>query len=634
MAFRVAFQVIGFGPGSQVRSLGRGIGLAALVGVVAGIGAVAFSVVSLLVVQFALEALAGYEQAGPAYQTELPLMDEGEAALVQGLVPWMLVVLPTLGGLVSGILVAKLAPEARGPGTDAAIRAYHHRRGLIEPRVPLVKLVASSITLGTGGSGGREGPIAQIGAGLGSYVATKLGLSDSERRILMAAGLGAGVGAIFHAPLAGAIFAIEVLYRDPDFEAEALIPAFIATAIAYSTFSLAFGLGGFHPLFSVGIDLEQAQPLHLIPPLAVLAVVMSLASLLFVRVLYGVEDAFGRLPLPMWSKPAIGGLLTGVVALVIFYGMAGMGDAAQHNSLSVLSYGYGFLQQVLTGNLPTGLGAALTLLLVVGLGKIVTTSMTVGSGGSAGVFGPSMVVGASLGAVVGLLFHAFMPGMVSSSDVVIFAILGMASFFAAAANTPVSTLIMVSEITNSYALLLPSMWVCALAYLTSRGWTLYREQVRNRLESPAHRGDFIIDILKGMTIREVVGPQHRKFVTVTLGMPLTELSRLITSTMQTSFPVLDDEGRYYGLFSLNDIRQYLYESELGPLATAQDLAGTDVEPLTMEMDLSDAIGRFASGRFDELPVVGDFGDRTVEAMLRRQDVITVYDKRLLEMRTA
>ena len=635
MSVRTIARAVGFGSESHIRTLGRGILLAAMVGVISGVAAIAFSILSTLVLHYGLENLAGYAQAGPANEISPLAMTATHEAEgdTRNLVPWMLLVLPMIGGLASGLLVSFFAPTAEGHGTDAAIRAYHQNRGLIPVRVPIVKMLASSITLGLGGSGGREGPIAQIGAGFGSFLATRLGLSDSERRVLMAAGLGAGVGAIFHAPLAGAIFAIEVLYRDPDFEAEALIPAFIATTVAYATFSLAYGLGGFHPLFSVGVDLATAQPLHLIPPLALLALAMALMSLLYVQVFYRVEGAFKRLAMPRWLKPGLGGLLTGAVALTLYYSVAGLGEESQHRTLSVLSFGYGFLQDVLAGDLPSAAGPALALLLIVGLGKMLTTALTIGSGGSGGLFGPSMVIGGSTGAALGVVLHQIMPGLVSSDDVMIFAILGMASFFAAAANTPVSTLIMVSELTNSYALLLPSMWVCALAYLTSRGWTLYREQVNSRLDSPAHRGDFIIDILKGLSVNDAITDTHRRFITVTLDTPLAELSRMITSTLQTSFPVVGEQGEYHGLFSLNDIRGYLYDSELGPLAVAEDLADTAVEPLALHMDLSDAISRFAKGKFDELPVVEEIGGTRVVAMLRRQDVITVYDKRLLEMRS-
>lgn len=625
-------RAVGFGRQSPVRSLGRGILLAAMVGMIAGLAAIVFSFLSSLVLHYGLGVLAGYAPGGPAHDID-PFAVEAMRGAAR-LVPWMLLVLPAVGGLASGVLVTGFAPEARGHGTDAAIRAYHHQRGLIPVRVPIVKLLASVLTLGLGGSGGREGPIAQIGAGFGSFLATRLGLSDTERRVLMAAGLGAGVGSIFHAPLAGAIFAIEVLYRDPDFEAQALIPAFIATTVAYSTFSLAYGLGGFHPLFAVGVDLASARPLHLIPPLTVLAIAMSALSLVYVRVFYGVEGVFERAPLPRWLKPAVGGALTGAVALALYYSVAALGPRAQHEALAVLSFGYGFLQDILAGDLPGDAPTALILLGVVGLGKILTTALTIGSGGSGGVFGPSMVIGGAAGAVIGLVMHQVMPGLVTDGDVVIFAILGMASFFAAAANTPVSTLIMVSELTNSYALLLPSMWVCALAYLMSRKWNLYREQVPSRLDSPAHRGDFIIDILKGLSVGEAITDAHRRFITVTPDTPLSELSRMITSTLQGTFPVVDRAGAYRGVFSLDDIRGFLYESDLGPLAVAEDLADTGVEPLTLHMDLSDAISRFAKGRFDELPVTVEVGSGTVVAMLRRRDVINVYDKRLLEMRSA
>jgi CIC family chloride channel protein len=212
-------------------------------------------------------------------------------------------------------------------------------------------------------------------------------------------------------------------------------------------------------------------------------------------------------------------------------------------------------------------------------------------------------------------------------------ILGMASFFAAAANTPVSTLIMVSEMTGSYALLLPAMWVCALAYLMGRRWAIFSEQLPSRVDSPAHRGDFTVDVLQGMTIRDAVGRATRQFRTVALGEPLSQIVQMIADTRQTCFPVVDAQGRYYGLFGLNDVRQFLYESgDVGDLAVAQDLADAGAKPLTLQMDLSSAISQFALGRYEELPVVDEDQPGEVIALLRRQDVIAVYSARLLAMR--
>jgi CIC family chloride channel protein len=622
--------------------VGRGIALAALVGMVAGVGAVVFDLMSQFVSYFALHQAAQYKPGGPANEGDLVALILGHVE-VHALIPWVLLLMPMVGGLVSGVLVYTLAPEAEGHGTDAAIEAYHHKRGVIRSRVPIVKMISSAITLGTGGSGGREGPIAQIGAGFGSFLATKLGLTDAERRVLMAAGLGAGIAAIFHAPLAGAIFAIEVLYADPDFEAEALIPAFIACTIAYCVFSLTINLAfmaagtqfdAFQPLFGVFADLEFKQP-KLLLPLTGLALVMVGMSWVYVRCFYGLTRAFARLPMPNMFKPAIGGLLTGVIALggyFLFLNMAD--DRAAQDSLAVLSFGYGYLQKVLnlTPATITDVIPLISLLLFVGLGKILTTSLTIGSGGSGGVFGPSMVIGGTLGTVVGLVFNATLPNLVAERDVLIFAILGMASFFAAAANTPVSTLIMVSELTRTYELLVPSMWVCALAYLFSRGWSIYIKQVRNRIESPAHRGDFIIDVLEGLTVKEALTATGRKFTRIPVSMTLGEVVHLITDIRQTTFPVMDEQGKMVGIFGLNDVRQFLYDTEMGELATAGDLA-QPFDPLSTEMVLSEAIGRFADTSFEELPVIEADDPSQVVGMIRRLDIIAAYNARLLKMRT-
>ncbi len=599
----------------------RSIMLAPIVGVVAGLGAIAFNLLCLLITHVSLEWFTGYHQGGPANETEYG--DVFSAGLPHtDLTPWLLLVVPIAGGLISGALVYWFAPEAEGHGTDAAIDAYHNKGGVVRGRVPIVKMVSSAITLGTGGSGGREGPIAQIGAGFGSFLATKLKLPDSDRRVLMTAGLGAGIGAIFHAPLAGAIFAAEVLYRDPDFEAEALIPAFISTTIAYCVFCVVFG---FEPLFvvkAIGFN----QPLLLLP-LTVLAVVMVLMSWVYIRCFYGITELFKRFPVPKIIKPAIGAGATGLFAVGLYYAIrSSVPPDLAEESLSVLSFGYGFLQHILED--PTKM--TILLLLAVGLGKLLTTSLTIGSGGSGGVFGPSMVIGGSLGAVVGMLFHQWMPGLVSQEQVPIFVILGMASFFAATACTPVSTLIMVSEMTASYTLLLPSMWVCALAYLLNRRKTIYREQVANRLESAAHRGDFIVDVLQGLSVSDALHDAARDFVNVPLGMPLSDMAHLIPMTRQASFPVIDSEGKYYGLFGLNDIRQFLYESDAGSLAVAQDLAMPGVKPLTMQMGLSSAISRFVFESYEELPVVDADNPDEVLGLLRRQDLLATYNARLLE----
>ncbi|OQB83642.1 MAG: H(+)/Cl(-) exchange transporter ClcA [Planctomycetes bacterium ADurb.Bin126] len=612
----------------QFRLLARLIGLAALVGIVAGLGAVAFQVLSGVVVKGGLGFLAGYSPGGPINEVEV--LKAPAATLLGGFSPWMLLAVISAGGLISGLIVYTLAPEAEGHGTDAAIRAYHRNRGLIRPIVPLVKIVASAVTIGTGGSGGREGPIAQIGAGFGSLLAVRLRLSEYERRILLAAGLGAGIAAIFRAPLAGAIFAIEVMYREEDFEAEALIPAFIACTVAYCTFGLSMrgvfaAESHFDPIFMVVVGLKFDNPALLVP-LTVLAVLMVGASWLYVRGFYGITALFARLPLPKHFRPMVGALLTGLVGLGAYYALAGVGPRAQQHSLNVLSFGYGLLQDTLVGRTPYALWSGVLVLTVVGLGKLLTTSLTIGSGGSGGVFGPSMVIGGSLGGAVGLLFHHYLPSAAPQPEA--FVILGMASFFSAAAKTPVSTIIMVSELTAGYELLLPAMWVAALAYLLSRPWSIYREQVKTRIQSPAHRSDFIINVLKGKTVREILPAERAGFDTVSTDTPMPAIQQLITRTTQTVFPVVDAEGLYVGLFGINDVREFLYERQMGSLAIAQDLVIPGVQPLRPDTDLSAAMWEFARLPYEELPVIADDGSRRIMGMLGRREILAAYNLQL------
>lgn len=439
----------------------------AIVGVVAGVAALAFDALSSASVHLFLEQFAGWSPARPGGENS-PF---GSVAGPRRL--WLLALMPAIGGLLSGALVAWLAPEASGHGTDAAIDAYHRREGVIRPRVPIVKIIASAITLGTGGSGGREGPIAQAGAGFGSFIALRLRLSAQERRVLLAAGMGAGIGSIFRAPLAGALFAAEILYSSAEFEASVLIPACVSSIIAYSVFTLVHGTG---TLFRTP-ELAFSGPLELVG-YSLLALVLALYGLLYVHTLYGTHDLFRRWHFPSALKPAVGGLCTGAIALAL------LRATDNEESLAVLGFGYGVVQHALDA--PSAVPVTAGLLALIALGKILTTSSTIGSGGSAGVFGPSMVIGGCAGGALGLLLHQLAPQVVPQPAA--FAVVGMAGFFAGIAKTPISSLVMVSEITGSYSLLIPSMWVCVLTFAMSRPWHLYSKQVPGRADSPAHQG--------------------------------------------------------------------------------------------------------------------------------------------------
>ena len=602
------------------RSSGKWTLLSITVGVIAGLGGVAFVFLGQLISHYTLYQFSGYlpgEAAGEHSMFGHALVDVD---------PWNLLVVMTLGGLVSGILVFTFAPEAQGHGTDAAIDAFHNKRGLIRGRIPIIKTLASAITLGTGGSGGREGPIAQIGAGFGSYLATVLKLSARDRRILLAAGVGAGVGAVFRAPLAGALFAAEILYSGPDIETDVIIPAATSSIISYSVMRTVLQwispeYGEYGPLFGQ-LQLEFRGPLQLLP-YAGLALVLTAVGVLYIKTFYGVHRLFERLPVPRMLRPALGALLAGLIGCLLFEYVF-VGD---RRALAVLATGYGTLQGALTN----AAGIGLPLLAAVALLKILTTSLTISSGGSGGVFGPSMVIGGCAGGAIGLLFDGFWPDLV---DPEAFAIVGMAGFFSGCAHAPFSTIIMVSELTGSYELLLPTMWVSTLCFMLGRRWQLYIKQVPSRLESPAHRGDFLVDVLEGIYVRDVVHTGLDQVRLIPESTSLEEIVHILAETQQHYFPVVDSTGRMVGIFSSDDVRQYLYDETIWKLAVARDVMNSRVVSVTPDDDLNTALQAFTSTAIDEVPVVDPANRGRLLGTLRHKDTVAAYNRRLMEFKQA
>ena len=583
--------------------------LAVVVGAVAGAGALLFEYGASWVVRLALVGVAGYAPAGPHGEVEL-VADEGGHVIVW----WWLLLLPAAGCTVSALLSQWFAPEAKGHGTDAAIESYHQHGGRVRGRVPIVKGICSALTLGCGGSGGKEGPIAQIGAGFGSYLAQRLGLGDRACRTLLAAGMAGGVGAIFRAPFAGALFAAEILYRDAELESEAVIPAFLSSATAYCVFC--GWLGEFGVLFELGGGFAFHDVWEMLPYTA-LALVLLPATWLYVRFFYGTERLVARLRWPAPLLAALGGALTGAVAL----GAWALVD--DDRALAVLSSGYGVLQQTLDGLVAGWSGVA--LLLLVALGKVMATSFTIGSGGSAGVFGPSMVIGGSVGGAVGIVCYEW--GLVENPASL--CIVGMCGFFAGAAKTPISTIVMVTEMTGSYQLLLPAVWVCGLTFLLSGRVALYQKQVANRALSPAHKGEYMEALLEDMTVADVFEPSEVE--TVHPSMPLRDIVHAIAHSRQDYFPVID-EGVFVGMVSAHDVREHTFDQEIYRLAIASDIMSTPPVVVRPTDDLHKALETFDSIWIDELPVVDSNHPDRVIGQLRRRAINRAYTKKLKELR--
>jgi CIC family chloride channel protein len=269
-------------------------------------------------------------------------------------------------------------------------------------------------------------------------------------------------------------------------------------------------------------------------------------------------------------------------------------------------------------------------MLILALGKIFTTSFSIGSGGSGGVFGPSMVIGGAIGGVVGQLFHQLMPSVVGSPGA--FVIVGMAGFFTAVSNTPISTIIIVSEMTGSYRLLLPSLLVCSVAYVASRHWTIFRSQVNSRIDSPAHGGEFFVDVLQAIKVRDIL--KHvRKVVMIPESMPFADFRKHFSETDQHYFPVMDEHGKLAGIFSVNDVRSVLFSPGIEHLVVMKDIGTTEIITTSPSDDLNSVLKKFTVKNIDSLPVVNDDDPRELIGMLNRREVIAIYNERVQEMKT-
>ncbi len=602
----------------------RLLGLALVVGIVAGLGAVVFYAVSEAVLHYTLESVAGYKPEPTRGENQL--FPESTTPFR----PWLLVLIPAIGGLASGWLVFTMAPEAEGHGTDSVIAAYHNKQGDIRARVPLVKIVSSALTLGTGGSGGREGPIAQIGAGFGSLLGRTLRLRPADRRILVAAGMGAGISAIFRVPLTGALFAAEVLYSSPDFESEVVIPAGLASVTAYCTFGLFYG---WKSMFSLPPDvvahLTFNNPLRLLSYLA-LALLVVVLAMMYTRSFYGFSHLFHRLKIRPHYKPAIGALATGLIGVGLFFVFLHAVSAEDaHRALAVMSFGDGILQHAM--EVPAAAEGSLALaaiLFAVAVFKILTTGLTIGSGGSGGVFGPSLVIGGCAGGALGIVLHHISPVMAPHPAT--FVLVGMAGFLAATAKTPICTLVIVAEMTGSYSLLLPTLWVCAISFLLSDEKSIYGSQVETRSLSPAHQGDYVREVLAGLSVGQFITPRGQIPV-LRPGDPLAVVIQRLSSTSFYSLPVADANDRLVGVVSLEEVHQASQSPDLGKWIVAADLMRGDVTPLRSDDRLDRALELFVENDLPALPVVDKFADGRIVGIVKRSDVATTYLRHVHEV---
>lgn len=591
----------------DLRIVGRMLFHAAVVGVAAGlVGALFFGALELLQ-RLLLEQLAGHSL----------LRADGERfvepAVGATFRPWLLAVLPALGGLACGLLT-RLAPETRGGGGDAAIDAFHRHGGVIRGRVIWVKALASLFTLGTGGAGGREGPTMQMGGALGSWVAGVLQVSARERRILLVAGIAAGVSAVFRTPLGAALLAVEVLYRD-GYESDALVPSVLASVASYSVVISIFGestLFGHAPRFPF-------VPAHL-PLYGLLAVLVALLAAAFAKTLRRTHGLFSALPVPDWGRPALGGLALSAMVMPILL-LVGNDGSADGQGLGLLGGGYGAVQVAISGAswLPDGWGAV-ELLALLALAKLVASSLTIGSEGSAGDFAPSLAMGGLFGGAFGRAAQLLLED--PRLDPGAFALVGMGVFYGGIAHVPLAALILVCELAGNYDLLVPLMLAQGIAFVALRKSTLYPAQVPTLSDSPVHREALLLEVFKDLRVRDLM-TAGRPFTSFEPKTPAAKmLLQVSEATWQDVFPVLDGSS-LVGLVSADALRVMAQEGKELPWAIAADLMQKPVF-VRADEDVRTATDRLVSNGLRELLVLDDQG--AVIGFLDEREIAKAYLK--------
>ena len=546
------------------------LSLAAIVGVAAGFGAVGF--------------VKGIDLATRLF------FDGGKNAF-SFLGGWYVVILPALGGLVVGPLVHFLAPEAKGHGVPEVMTAMSQRGGHIRPVVIAVKVVGSALTIGSGGSVGREGPIVQIGAAVGSFLGQRLHLNERRVLALVGSGAAAGIAATFNAPIAGVMFALEVLMGVYSIRS---IGTMVFAAVSAATVSRFF-LGD-HPAFAVpAYSLVSAWELPMYIGLGVLG---ALAAGLFVRVLYFSEDLFDHWAFPAWLKPAVGGLAVGLVGFAF---------------PQVFGTGFSAISGMLIGNFVPW------FLLLLVFAKIFATSTTLGSGSSGGVFAPALFVGAALGGVYGGAMHALFPALTAPSGA--YAIVGMAVVFAAAARAPITAIVILFELTLDYRIMLPVMLATIVATAVAN-WaepeSIYTlKLVRRGIDFAAERSQ---RSLKRIPVSDVMTPVPRAGQ-VSLEATLAEVLVAFRDSGQHGLPVVDCEGRLVGIVTISDLERAgvdAAETKVAELYTADLVYALSDEPIVQ------ALWRAGQTGVHRMPVVDRKDRKKLVGMLTGDDIVRAY----------
>jgi CIC family chloride channel protein len=557
----------------------------------------------MIVIAIIIGILAGFSAIGIRAMIKFfsELSFPGTGNLLQNIIatPWYLIlIIPVIGGIIVGPIIYYLAPEAKGHGVPEVMQAILLKGGQIRGRVAIVKAVASAISIGTGGSVGREGPIIQIGSSLGSVVGQFLRVSPKRLKTLVGCGAAAGIAAAFNAPIAGALFAVEIVLMD--FAVAQFSPIVISSVMA-TVISHTFE-GNFTAFIVPKYQL--ASPVE-IGFYFVLGAASGLIAYLFIKTLYYSEEIFdNRIKIPEYFKPALGGIGIGIMALVF---------------PEIMGVGYDSINIALTGQLIWYFALALIFM------KILATSLTLGSGGSGGIFAPSLFMGAMLGYFFGTFVHSYFPNITASPGA--YALVAMGGLVAGTTRAPITAIIIVFELTNDYRIILPLMITCIMSMIVSS--KLSRESIYTLklvLRNIGLKEGMETNVMESIFVKNVY---RKEFEAINAADNFSQIVNRVIQGKVADFPVINSNDHVIGMISIHDIKDYLYEKEsLQNLLIAGDISNSNFETLSPDDSCQMALDKFRKYSYEGLPVVDKTNFGKILGVIWRRDIQDAYDREI------
>ncbi len=515
---------------------------------------------------------------------------------------WARLAIPAGAGLVTGVIICKWAPELKGPGVPHVMKALALGGGRIRHRVTILKALVTSMLISAGASVGREGPIVQIGASIGSSISQLLKLNLPKRRLAVACGAAAGMAATFQAPIAGTMFAVEILLFDLEVSSMSniVISAVTGTVVARQI------LGPRATIHPVHFALISHWELFIY---LILGICGGIASLMLIWSLFGLPKLWDKVPGPEWLRPTLGGLIVGIMGLYL---------------PQILGVGYSEIIKALNGDV------LISFALILFIGKILATSVCISSGMSGGIFAPSLFIGAMLGSVIGSLAVRFFP--IHGISPAYYALVGMGAVVSGTTLAPMTAVLTIFELTYTYQVILPLMVACIPSLLIVRlfhGYSVYETKLL--MEGINIVRGHEVNRLRDMTVADFMSPLT-EFVTT--DTPFDKLVNLVENSHFPHFVVLDRDGRLAGVVTVRDVRSYLiHRDKCPPHLVAKDIMTQKPVTIRENDNLETAFTLFANNGFSFLPVVSKEDPSKVVGILKESDFLSAYHERLIKERS-